>query len=270
MMNSRKKSTVSEQPVKGKVKNADLAQTTPGAMATKEAKNKTTLKSVSTKSDPQTEQKRTTARNKSTKAVPDNTDDVNAGLSNAGLSNAESVNTYDVKVTDTKINADISATNATDVKTSNADANNIINTNNTGDFSSDCKKPQIDLSDDTLDCVDSLADEFSRTKNMSRKIYLHADLVNIIKKLEEEIDSASTLIDEIDHGHVANALDTKVVDTKHDDISADILDIDGMIKNMKEGEGLQYKIDQYKKIMDKIHICKQICEASKIKYAKCN
>jgi hypothetical protein len=145
-------------------------------------------------------------------------------------------------------------------------------------YDEEIKKTRKDLkypiSDDTFDFMESQVDTFNETKNLGEKIQIHSKLEESVKNLGREIDEMASILDN-------DKLDTDAVNEDiakngsecndgSTDINEDVINIEKILKDMKEEEIMQIKVLHYQKIIEKIKFCKSKCDSSKMRIAKCN
>lgn len=134
------------------------------------------------------------------------------------------------------------------------------------------KKIKYNVSDDTLDYLDTQVDEFNDTNNLTKKIAIHRNLQEITKSLIDEIDNMVEIIDNIDQ----TVLNSEFYDTndnndnKNNDINDDIINVEEMINNMEEEESMEIKISHYKRITDIVKKCRLKCDIDQMNILNVN
>ena len=133
------------------------------------------------------------------------------------------------------------------------------------------KKIKYNVSDDTLDYLDTQVDEFNDTTNLTKKIAIHRNLQEITKSLINEIDNMVEIIDNIDQTVLNSEFyDTNDNDNKNNDINDDIINVEEMINNMEEEESMEIKISHYKRITDIVKKCRLKCDIDQMNILNVN
>lgn len=122
------------------------------------------------------------------------------------------------------------------------------------------------ISNDTFDELDADMDTYNDTKNMNTKMTLHKELKEKVQIIEKEIDRFVGIIDEVDID-LTNKLNNNDEDTNIDD---DIIDIDGLMKELTNEKSFEKMIEHYKRIISKIQNCKSKCVGSGLNVIDCN
>lgn len=134
--------------------------------------------------------------------------------------------------------------------------------------SSDKQIESFDISDDTLDYLDSEIDKFNNTTKLGEKISIHKKLELVTKNLIDEINNMVSIVDNIDKNIEVDESSDDIEDINIDDM---FVNIEKMLEDMKNDEPILMKIKHYERIMNIVKKCRTKCSKKEImNITKCN